>query len=188
MMKRNSQWVCQLLMSNRSIKAGERRTINGLRNPSLACVPRGVLWTPAVQLSCGRRHSWALLILGTSLRRKSSSKCLSARASCSRQRLECWGKEVWAVPCTRLSAHASFPSRPGCLVVEEREGGWTHNHWVQGLATLPPTHSLPASETPYLSQALTALRGSPFILCGSQIACLSVSLSPFFFFSKLQWY
>lgn len=27
-------------MSNSTVKAGERRTINGLRNPSLACVPR----------------------------------------------------------------------------------------------------------------------------------------------------
>lgn len=137
-------------MSNSSIKAGERRTINGLRNPSLACVPRGVLWTPAVQLSCGRRHSLALLILGTSLCRKSSSKCLSAQASCSRRRLECWGKEVWAAPCTVRQLMPPFRHHRSVLWWRKGEGGWTHNNWVQGLATLPPTHSLPVSETPYL--------------------------------------
>lgn len=147
-------------MSNRSIKAGERRTINGLRNPSLACVPREC---------CGHRQSSCRADVDI------AGLCLFLAHVCIERALpnvfrpgphaadggwSAGAKKCGQLPahvclhtspCTRLPAPASFPPWPGCLVVEEGEGGWTHNNWVQGLAALPPTHSLPASETPYLS-------------------------------------
>lgn len=49
--------------------------------------------------------------------------------------------------------------------------------------TLPPTHSLPVSETPYLFTSPLHPKGlTPFILHCSQISCLSVCLSPLPFF------
>lgn len=165
-------------MSNSSIKAGERRTINGLRNPSLACVPRGM---------CGHRQSSCHADVDI------ARPCLFLAHLCGERALPNvfrarphtadWGWSAGTKKCEQLpaqSANSCFLSAMtgvSCGGGRGREVGLTTTEYKG--TTLPPTHSLPVSETPYLFTSPLHPKGlTPFILHCSQISCLSVCLSP----------
>lgn len=99
------------------------------------------------------------------------------------------GSSLHTSACTRLPAHVCqllppFHHDQGVLWWRRgREVGLTTTEYKGWQLCRPPTHFLRVKLLTF-SPALTALRDSPFILYWSQISCLSVSLSPFFFSQK----